>query len=169
MDFSLKNKIAVVAGGSRGCGLATSEELAREGAAVILTGRESDHVKTAVARIESAGGRVKGLVTGMVTKADARNIVDQARQAFGDPDILVVNSPSPSLTRGFESISDEEYLLAHEYYVMSLVHLLKEVIPAMKSKKWGRVVNLASIGVKTPPTCIVPCTTRTLALPCPPS
>lgn len=150
MDFKLAGKVAIVAGGSRGCGLACAEELAREGASVVLTGRQQAIVEAAVARIEGAGGRVKGLVTEMVSEADVRHIVGQCREAFGDPDVLVVNPPSPALISGLEAIAESEYVLAYEYYVLSLVRFLKEVIPAMQAKRWGRIVTLGTVGMKSP-------------------
>ncbi len=149
MDLKLTNRIAVVAGGSRGSGYAVAAELAAEGARVVLTGRNPDFVADAVDRITQAGGTVRGLVTNMVSVEDAKRIVDLAREAFGEPDILVVNPPSPSNTSGFEAVTNEEYLAAHDMYTMSLVNLAREVLPAMKARRWGRIVELASI-VKTP-------------------
>ena len=150
MDYKLNDKIAIVAGGSRGCGLACAAELAREGAAVVLTGRQRPIVEAAVAQIEGAGGRVKGLVTEMVSEADVRHIVGQCRESFGDPDVLVVNPPSPRLISGFEAISESDYVTAYENYVLSLVRFLKEVLPAMQAKRWGRIVTLGSVGMKSP-------------------
>jgi len=149
MDLKLAGKVAVVAGGSRGSGLAVAAELAAEGVAVVLTGRNPDFVKDAVATITAAGGKVRGLATNMVSVDDAKRIVDAAREAFGEPDILVINPPSPSMTDGFEAITNEEYLEAHEMFTMSLVNLAREVLPAMKARGWGRIIELAST-VKTP-------------------
>lgn len=149
MDLKLTDKVAVVAGGSRGSGLAVASELAAEGAAVVLTGRNSEFVQDAVATITTAGGKVKGLTTDMVSVEDAARIVGAAREAFGEPDILVVNPPSPSHTSGFEAITNEDYQVAHDMFTMSLVNLAREVLPSMKARRWGRIVELASI-VKTP-------------------
>lgn len=149
MDLKLTDKIAIIAGGSRGSGLAVAEELAAEGAAVVLTGRNSDFVEDAVSKIAATGGRVKGLTTNMVSVEDAKRIVDLARSAFGEPDILVVNPPSPSHTSGFEAITNDDYLEAHDMFTMSLVNLAREVLPSMRVRKWGRIVELAST-VKTP-------------------
>lgn len=149
MDLKLAGKIAIVAGGSRGSGRAVAAELAAEGVAVVLTGRNADFVNDAVSTIAASGGRVTGLATSMVSVEDARRIVDLARQSFGEPDILVVNPPSPSHTSGFEAITNADYLESHEMFTMSLVNLAREVLPAMKAQGWGRIVELAST-VKTP-------------------
>jgi len=149
MNFNLTNKVAIVAGGSRGSGLAIAAELAAEGAAVVLTGRNADIVQSAVAKITAAGGKVKGLTTGMTSVDDAKQIVDATRHAFGEPDILVINPPMPILRSGFEVIPNEDYASAHEMFTMSLVNLAREVLPSMKARRWGRIVELATI-VKTP-------------------
>jgi len=150
MDLGLSGKIALVAGGSRGCGLAIARELAREGARVVLSGRQSQIVEEAVADIRKAGGTVHGVVGGMVSQSEALNLVESARSAFGDPDILVVNPPTPGNVQGFLNCSDEDFLDAHEYYTMSLVRLARLVIPAMQEQAWGRIIAMASVGVKTP-------------------
>lgn len=150
MDFKLAGKVAIVAAGSRGCGLACAEALSREGASVVLTGRQAPIVAAAVARIEAAGGTVKGLVTEMVSEANVQHIVGECRKAFGDPDVLVVNPPTPELLAGLENIAESEYELAYEYYVLSLVRFLKAVLPAMQARNWGRVVTLGTLGMKTP-------------------
>lgn len=150
MDFGLGNKVAIVAGGSRGCGRGIAEELAKEGASVVLTGRDKATVDGTVAAIRAAGGKAHGVVADMLLKADAVRIVAEARKAFGDPDILVVNPPGPARSRGFEDTPDDEFRASNENWVMSLVQLTREVLPAMKAKKWGRIVDIASIGVKTP-------------------
>jgi 3-oxoacyl-[acyl-carrier protein] reductase len=150
MDLGLKDKIAIVAGGSRGCGLGIAQELAREGAAVALTGRDAGHVESAVAAIRAAGGRALGIVADMAIKADAQRIAAETRSVFGVPSILVVNPPGPARFRGFETTPDDEYRSANEQWVMSLVMLAREVVPAMKAKGWGRILAIASIGVKTP-------------------
>lgn len=150
MDLGLKGKVAIVAGGSRGCGRGIVEELAREGASVVLSGRNREAVQSTVAHVQALGGSAHGVVADMLLKADAGRIVSEARTTFGDPDILVVNPPGPNRVRGFDATSDEEFRSANEHWVMSLVFLAREVLPAMKSRRWGRIVDIASIGVKTP-------------------
>lgn len=150
MDFGLAGKVAIVAGGSRGCGLAISRELAREGAAVVLTGRHRDIVEAAAESIRAEGGTAFGLTTGMVTQDEVAHIANATRSKFGDAAILVVNPPTPGNAAGFFDVSDEDYLRAHEYFNMPLVRLGRALIPAMQRNQWGRIVNMASVGVKTP-------------------
>ncbi|WP_322747408.1 MULTISPECIES: SDR family oxidoreductase [unclassified Frankia] len=154
MDLGLKDKVAVVAGGSRGCGRAISVELAKEGAAVVLTGRQPDIVEATAEQIESTGGSALGVVADMTTTAGALEIIEAARRAFGAPDILVTNPPGPlpgdDYGRGFLNCSDEDFLRTNDQFIMSQVYLTREVIPNMMEKGWGRLVNIASICLKTP-------------------
>ena len=151
MDLGLNNKVAFVAGGSRGCGFGISAELAKEGSAVVLSGRDQGAVNVAVAKIQAAGGKALGVVGDMNHKADAVRMVAAAREAFGEPTILVVNPAGPvHRSRGFESTSDEEFVEAGTTWIMGLVYLLRETLPAMKARRWGRIVEIASVNVKTP-------------------
>lgn len=96
MDLGLKDKVTVVAGGSRGCGRGISESLAAEGAKVVLSGRNAEAVQATVEAIRKAGGTAVGVVADMTTKAGAQQIIAAAASAgFGAPDVLVVNSPGP--------------------------------------------------------------------------
>lgn len=156
MDLGIEDKVAVVAGGSRGCGRGVSEALANEGARVVLSGRVPEAVAACVAAIREAGGRAHGVVADMTHKQGAQRIIAEARSAFGDPDILIVNSPGPvpdrvtDRWRGFDNSSDDDFLEAYQDFVMSVVYLTREVLPAMRNKKWGRLVNLGSIAMKVP-------------------
>ena len=156
MDLGLNGKIAIVAGGSRGCGRGVAEELAREGARVLLSGRLSGKVEETAASIRAAGGQALGVTADMTGEAGCATIVEAARDAFGDPDILIVNSPGPfpdpktNRGRGFDNCADDLFEEVHRNFVMSQVWLTRAVAPAMKAKEWGRLVNLGSIAMKTP-------------------
>ncbi len=106
--------------------------------------------------IRSARGKAIRVVADMTVKPEATRITDEARKAFGAADILVVNSPGPvpdrntNRWRGFENCSDEDFLEVYRCFVMSTVYLVREVLPAMREKGWGRLLNIGSIAMKTP-------------------
>jgi 3-oxoacyl-[acyl-carrier protein] reductase len=156
VDLGLSGKVAVVAGGSRGCGRGISQELANEGVRVVLTGRNPDVVDEAVALIGATGGEAAGMVADMTVKSEAEAIIATTRDTFGGPDILVVNSPGPvpdpetNHWRGFENCSDEDFLAVYQGFVMSVVYLARAALPAMREKRWGRLVNIGSIAMKVP-------------------
>jgi len=149
MDLMLAGKIALVAGGARGCGLAISQELAREGIKVVLTGRQADIVEAAVKSIRDAGGQAEGFIGEMDSEEGARAMVRRTRDTFGEPGILVFNPPSPRLADGWDNIELADYDDSHRKFTMALVYLLREMVPHMKASRWGRVINVSSI-VKTP-------------------
>jgi 3-oxoacyl-[acyl-carrier protein] reductase len=156
MDLGLYGKTAIVAGGSRGCGRGISEVLAAEGTAVVFSGRRQDAVTAAETAIRTRGGKAVGVVADMTTREGALSIIRAARDHFGDPDILVVNSPGAvpdRLTgrwRGFENSSDADFEEIYRNYVMSLVYLTRAVLPAMKARRWGRLLNIGSVAMKVP-------------------
>ena len=150
MDLGIVDRIAVVAGGSRGCGFAISSELAREGARVVLSGRDPEAVKAAVNAIAAEGGAVIGVVADMNIKSDAALIASEARRAFGDPAILVINPAMSNLKGGFDNTSDEAFIQANNDWIMSHVYLVRETLPAMKANAWGRVVSIGSVSQKMP-------------------
>ena len=156
MDLELNGRVAVVAGGSRGCGRGIAEVLAAEGAHVVLSGRLPDVVATAVDGIRSAGGSVAGVVADMTMEDGAAAIIETTRKEFGPPEILIVNSPGAvpdRLTnrwRGFDNCSDDDFLEIYQNFVMSTVYLCREVLGDMRERRWGRLVNIGSIAMKVP-------------------
>jgi 3-oxoacyl-[acyl-carrier protein] reductase len=156
MDLGLDGKVAVVAGGSRGCGRGIAEVLAEEGVRVLVTGRQKDAVEATVMGIRAAGGQADGVVADMTDRGDVARIMASARAVYGDPDILVTNSPgsvpdpATNRWRGFDNCSDDDFLEIYRMFVMSVVYLTREVLPAMRERGWGRLVNIGSIAMKTP-------------------
>src|SRR4029453_5654896 len=75
--------------------------------------------------------------------------VGQVRNAFGDPDIVVPNVHGPT-DGSVDETRDDAFLDAHQRLLMSEVYLLREVLPAMKARGWGRIVTIGSYSVKEP-------------------
>ncbi len=109
MDFGTDGKVALVGGGSRGCGLGVSKALAAEGVHVFLTGRHQDHVDEAVAELRAAGGTADGMVADMANPAAAEGIVAEATARLGAPTILVLNPKPASLSRGFDQMTADDF------------------------------------------------------------
>src|SRR3954453_2265996 len=128
MDLGLSDRVAIVAGGSRGCGYGIPTALANEGAKVVLSGRQPDVVATATEKLRAGGASVQGVVADMTTTGGGDGRVARARETFGEPDILVVNAPgperrSPEHQRGFENCADEDFTLSYTNFVLSQVRL----------------------------------------------
>jgi 3-oxoacyl-[acyl-carrier protein] reductase len=133
-----------------------SEVLAAEGAAVVFSGRQRGPVTATETALLAAGGKTVGVVADMTTREGALAIIRTAQEHFGDPDILVVNSPGAvpdpvtGRWRGFENSSDADFEEIYRNFVMSLVYLTRAVLPGMKARRWGRLLNIGSVAMKVP-------------------
>jgi 3-oxoacyl-[acyl-carrier protein] reductase len=149
MDLGLSNRIALVTGASSGLGLAIARELAAEGAAVAMVARRADLLAREAAAINEQGGRALA-VTGDVTRAqDIQHAVDTASASLGAIDILVANAGGPRSTT-FETTTAEDYTSALELNLLSSIRLAHACVPAMRARRWGRVIFLTSMAAKQP-------------------
>jgi 3-oxoacyl-[acyl-carrier protein] reductase len=150
MDLGLKGKVALVAAASRGLGRAVAEELAAEGASLILCARGREALEQACNEIERAAGVPVVGVTGDVSAAeDLVRIFDVGFQRFGRVDILVSNAGGPRAGR-FEDLATTDWDAATRLTLNSVVELTRMVLPGMKERRWGRILNITSIAVKQP-------------------
>jgi len=150
MDFGIKGKIALVAAASRGLGRGCAEQLAGENCRVAICSRNAASAKQAAAEIaEQTGAQVQGFGADVSRRDDVIRLLAEVKQALGDPDILVTNAGGPP-PGTFASAPLEEYEKALHLNLMSAVHLIHGVVPAMKTKGWGRIIAITSISVKQP-------------------
>jgi 3-oxoacyl-[acyl-carrier protein] reductase len=149
MDFGLRDKVALVSGGSAGIGLAIAEALAAEGAKVLIVARREGPLAEAARRIEGAGGTVAWASADMTTRDGVGKAVAAAEAAFGTPDIAIGNV-RPANRYGLDDASDEDFRQAFDEMVMSQVHLARALIPSMKARGWGRFVHIATVCAKEP-------------------
>jgi len=150
MDLGLQNKIALVAGASRGLGRAVAEELATEGASLIICARETKTITETANDIANATGAHVLAITGDVSvHDDVKRIVESGLARFGRIDILVTNAGGPPAGT-FEDISPEQWESATRLTLYSAIDLVRAVLPGMKERRWGRILNITSIAVKQP-------------------
>lgn len=141
MQFGLQDKTALVTGSTAGIGFATALGLAREGAAVVVNGRQEERVQDAVRRIQEAvsEANVRGIAADLGTAAGAEELLRQLPEV----DVLVNNlgifEPKP-----FEQITDADWMKFFETNVMSGVRLSRHYLPHMKQKNWGRIIFVSS-------------------------
>jgi 3-oxoacyl-[acyl-carrier protein] reductase len=150
MDFGLKGKVALVAAASRGLGRAVAEELAAEGAVLVLCSRQAETIsKTAIEIAEATGTEVLALRADVSNTQDVATLVRSGIERFGRIDILVTNGGGPPAGQ-FESFSHEQWEAAARLTLFSAVELARNVLPGMKERGWGRILNITSIAVKQP-------------------
>ena len=149
MDLGLRDKVALVAASSRGLGRAVAEELAREGARLVLCARGQDALGETADSLRAAGATVEAVPADVGRPADVARVVEAGRRAFGRIDILVTNGGGPP-AGPFESHSAEAWHEAVRQNLDSVVELTRAVLPGMKERRWGRIINVTSIAVKQP-------------------
>ncbi len=150
MDLGLRDKVALVAGGSMGLGRAVALEMAREGAKVAICALDDAALPEAAALIRGETGREVLAVPADVSKPDeAAAFVRKAAAHFGTVDILVNNAGGPP-SMAFLEIDDEQWYRGFRLNLLSTIVMTREVVPVMKAKRWGRIINMTSISVKQP-------------------
>ena len=150
MDLGIKGKVALVAAASKGLGRAVAEELAAEGASLILCARGEAALQQTCAAIEAAHGvPVLGIVADVATLAGIAKVTEAALSRFGQVDILVTNAGGPPAGT-FEQHSAATWEAVTKLLLTSVVELTRAVLPGMKERGWGRILNITSITVKQP-------------------
>ena len=150
MDLGLGGKVALVAGASRGLGYAIARELAGEGAAVAVCARGEERLAAAAREIVAAtGARVVPVAADVSKPADVQRLVRTVIESLGRVDILVTNSGGPP-PGTFETTPTEAWQGAFDVLLASAVEMIRGVLPGMKERRFGRILNVTSITVKQP-------------------
>jgi 3-oxoacyl-[acyl-carrier protein] reductase len=152
MDLGLSGRVALVAGGSSGLGLAIAGELAREGADVVIGARDPTRLAAAEATLQAvATGRVVATRLDVEDAASLEPWIDGCAQRMGRLDILVTNSagPPPGHATAF---SVDDYRAAVDQILYPAIGLALAALPHMKAARWGRVLFIASETVHRPVT-----------------
>ena len=150
MDLGLKGKVAFVAASSQGLGKSVALEFAREGAHVIINGRNSELLEKTRQEIDVAGSGEVLMIQGDLSNAQERNtVVKTALERFPNLDILVTNIGGPPSGK-FESLKQEDWDKAYNLLLASTVSLIRQFLPAMKTQPWGRIISITSQAVKQP-------------------
>lgn len=150
MDLGLRKKAALVAASSQGLGRAVALELAREGASLVLCARGSAALEQTCGSIRSeTGAEVTGIVGDLTLPEDVERIVQVGIERFGRIDILVTNVGGPPAGR-FEALTREQWDEAHRLLLTSVLDLTRLVLPGMRERGWGRILNITSIASKQP-------------------
>jgi 3-oxoacyl-[acyl-carrier protein] reductase len=141
-------KTALVTGASRGIGEAIAYRLARDGAALVVTGRDEARLHAVVTRIESKGGQAVALAADLREPETAGRLVALAVETFGGIDLLVNNAGATK--RGlFLDLSDADFLDGFALKYFGAVRLTREAWPHLKARR-GSVLNISGIGGRTP-------------------
>jgi 3-oxoacyl-[acyl-carrier protein] reductase len=150
MDLGLRDKVALVAGSSRGLGRAIAEELAAEGAALTLCARNPSELESAREQIATRfGTRVTAVACDIAKPGEVGRLTSAALRDHGRVDILVTNAGGPP-AGPFESHDEAAWRATVELTLLATVELIRAVLPGMKDRRFGRILNVTSIAVKQP-------------------
>jgi NAD(P)-dependent dehydrogenase (short-subunit alcohol dehydrogenase family) len=150
LELGLNGKVAIVTGGSDGLGRATAQRLAAEGCKVAICARRADHLNAAAAAIkEATSAEVLACPADVGRAADIDALVAATVNRFGGVDILV-NNAGASAAASLESVDDEAWQRDIDLKLMAAVRLCRLVVPIMRERGGGSIVNATIVGGKAP-------------------
>jgi 3-oxoacyl-[acyl-carrier protein] reductase len=160
MEISLSGRTAIITGGSKGLGRAIAAEFVASGADVMICARGCEALEATVSSIgagsggqaaagSNARGHIKGVVADVGKASDTKIVFDEAMKAFGKIDI-VVNNAGVLRIGAFEALTDDILQDDLEQKLFAAVRLTRLVWPQLKERRWGRVLNVLSIGARAP-------------------
>lgn len=151
LELGLKGKVAIVTGGSEGLGRASVERFARSGARVTVCARRKDVLEGAADAIRKAtGAEILAVPADVSRAADCQAVVVAATiDRFGGVDILL-NNAGTSAGAAFEKVDDAAWQADFDLKVMAAIRMCRLVIPSMKQRGGGRIINVTNLGGKAP-------------------
>lgn len=150
LELGLKDKVVVITGASDGLGRATAERLAAEGCKVAICARRKEHLEKVAEEIrQKTGGEVLAVAADVCKKEDINAFIDATVSRFGGIDILI-NNAGKSAAASFEAVDDEAWQSDIELKIMSSVRCCRRVIPLMRERGGGCIINATIVGGKAP-------------------
>lgn len=142
---SLAGKVAMVTGSGRGMGRAHAVELAKRGAAVVVHDVLAEEAEETMRQVRAAGAKAHLERADVTDPAAIREAVARAAQALGPIDILVNNAGIPAERTGIEEVTEEIYTRLMAVHVKGTFFTTQAVVPAMKTKGGGKIINVSSM------------------------
>ena len=144
MDLGLKDKTALVTGGSRGLGRQIALSLAREGCNVAVCARGKESLEQTVRELRSFGVSALGIQADVTLRSGGDQIVEETRRNLGHLDVLI-NNVGGSEGKEFDSADDAAWEHTFQLNLFAGIRLIRFCLPAMKKRGWGRIISVASI------------------------
>lgn len=146
--FDLAGKVAIITGSSRGIGKAIAQQLAAQGAKVVISSRKQEACDEVAAQINAAhgDGTALAIAASISEKAQLEDLFAQTKQQFGPVDILVCNAASNPYYGSMDAIEDEQFRKVLDNNILSNHWLMQLALPDMRTKKDGAIIVISSIG-----------------------
>ncbi len=156
MDLGLKDRVAVITGGSRGIGRACAKELLAEGAVAVLVSKNPGINADAVRELSQLHpDRVLGVPTNLEDDAAVAAMTRQVVERYGRIDILV-NSAATVVPQDFFKIGDDQMTNLLDKKFNPAARCIRHIVPHMRDRKWGRIINISGLAGRQPHYTVVP-------------
>jgi 3-oxoacyl-[acyl-carrier protein] reductase len=150
MDLGLKNRRALVMGGTKGLGRSIADALAEEGATVTVTGRDQGRLDEAAAALRAKGAAsATGIVADVASSEAMDRLAEASVAAMGGVDILVLNHGGPPQCTASE-MTEAQLVEWFQHIVVSPIRIANALLPAMRARGWGRIIVVGSTGMQQP-------------------
>jgi NAD(P)-dependent dehydrogenase (short-subunit alcohol dehydrogenase family) len=154
-DYDFQDKVVLITGGSRGLGLVMAREFASEGARLVICARDEDELERARIDLESSGAEVMTHRCDLTSRTDVLEMVAAIESRLGGVDVLVNNAGVIQMGP-IEVMTQADFEKAMNAHFWAPLHTMMAVLPRMRQKKSGRIVNISSIGGKVSVPHLVP-------------
>jgi short-subunit dehydrogenase len=163
LDYDLKDRTVLITGGSRGLGLVMAREFAREGARLVLCARDEQELDQARLDLEKLGAEVMVVPCDVTNRQDVNAMIAAVNNRFGAVDVLV-NNAGVIQVGPLEVMTPEDFELAMQAHFWGPLNTILAVLPSMRQRRTGRIVNISSIGGKVSVPHLVPYSASKFAL-----
>ena len=150
MDPSLKDRVVLVTGGSKGIGAAIVRKFAQEGATTAFCARQSDELAALETEMRSSGANCFAIPTDVFKADEIEKCVNAVAEKWGRLDLLVNNVGGALRFGAFEDLSDEDWLRTFEFNVLSVVRFTRAALPHLRRSPLRRIINVSSISAVQP-------------------
>jgi short-subunit dehydrogenase len=161
--FRLNGKVVLITGSSRGLGLVMAREFANRGCKVVICARDENELRNAEADLKSRGANVVAIRCDVTVESEVEELIQQAHDHFGRIDILV-NNAGLIQVGPIEVMTVADFQKAMQLHFWAPLNTILRVLPEMRRRKEGRIVNIASVGGKISVPHLVPYSASKFAL-----
>jgi 3-oxoacyl-[acyl-carrier protein] reductase len=145
MDLGIHGRVAIVTGGSRGLGRSAALSLAREGVRVAICARNPEDLHRTVQELRDLGAEAMGVVADVTHPEGPEKVYRETLERYGQVDILVNNLGGRRGGQSLEDTTEQDFLDALMLNLFSAIRLTRLALPEMRRRRWGRIINIASI------------------------
>jgi NAD(P)-dependent dehydrogenase (short-subunit alcohol dehydrogenase family) len=146
-NFSFAGKVVLISGGSRGLGLILARQISSEGGKVAVLARHADELERAKAELTTCGGEILAIQCDLFERSQIQAAVAEVLACYGKIDVLF-NNAGIIQVGPVENMQQQDFEGAMSVHFWAPLHLIMEVLPAMRARRCGRIVNICSIGGK---------------------